>query len=162
MDSSHKFLHLLGEKNPFPFSKHFLQHKPNQTLVPAQAEKWRHILLPVGWWWEASNKVPGPCGEGYELLGSSYISKLLANCCKLQLSPLQQCNLVQIECLPGYSRTNQRLHTLLKEAEAELEAEASLCQHHSRLARPQLAGWLDPWTANITLLDSLRRNHTLE
>lgn len=54
----------------------FCSTSQNQTLVPAQVERWRNI--PVGWWWEASNKVPGPCGEGYELLWSSYISKLLA------------------------------------------------------------------------------------
>lgn len=75
-DSAHKFLHLLENKIPSLFRELFLQHKPNQTLVPAQVERWRNI--PVGWWWEASNKVPGPCGEGYELLWSSYISKLLA------------------------------------------------------------------------------------
>lgn len=58
------------------FKEPFLYHEPNQTSVPAQVERCRNI--PVGWWWEASNKVPGPCGEGYELLWSSYISKLLA------------------------------------------------------------------------------------
>ena len=42
------------------------------------------------------------------------------NGCKLQLSSLRHCNLVQIECLQTYSCTSQSKHTLLKEDEAEL------------------------------------------
>lgn len=48
---------------------------------PDTGERWRYI--PLGWWWEASNKVLRPCGEGYELLWFSYISKLLAELLKI-------------------------------------------------------------------------------
>lgn len=80
-DCARKFLHLLGKLIPALFWKRlffFVRRTIPKTRLwfPARVERWRNI--PVGWRWEASNKVPGPCGEGCELLWSSYISKLLA------------------------------------------------------------------------------------
>lgn len=128
------------------------------TLVPAHGRN-----IPAGCWWEVSNKAQGLVESAMNCSSPHTYRNYWRNCCKLQLSPLWRCNLVQMECLPGYSHTNQRQRTLLKEAQAELRP-----WHHCVSAGADWQGFswavdcITAGTAGITVSDWLERNHTAE
>lgn len=126
---------------------------------PARVERWRNI--PVGWRWEASNKVPGPCGEGCELLWSSYISKLLAELLQIAAisTPAAQSS---ADGVSARVRPHQSETAYPPEGSRGRAGGWGIIVSASSLIGKTSAGWLDPWTGSISVSYWLKTNHALE
>ena len=167
-ESACNFLHLLRKLTPPPFWKRlfFLSAARFQTRLwfPALVERWRNI--PVGWWWEASNKVPGPCGEGCELLWSSYISKLLAELLQIAAisTPAAQSSAdgVSARVRPHQSETAYPPEGSRGRAGGWGIIVSASSLIGNKTSAGWLAGWLDPWTGSISVSYRLKTNHAPE
>lgn len=163
-DCARKFLHLLGKLIPALFWKRlffFVRRTIPKTRLwfPARVERWRNI--PVGWRWEASNKVPWPCGEGCELLWSSYISKLLAELLQIAAisTPAAQSS---ADGVSARVRPHQSETAYPPEGSRGRAGGWGIIVSASSLIGKTSAGWLDPWTGGISVSYWLKTNHALE